>query len=491
MSFQASLFSPTLSSSPTLPSPNSTELTIDPYLYAPLLFESSESGDSPPSLPSSSPATRRPRTSWVFKHMPAEDPETIYLNKYMKTEWRCKYCSCSYATNGGNLAIKKHLLVKHGKTENSSRDNITAKRQQSIEDALELSESQSFKRRKLNTCGSTGQSISGGHLEVLHVKFITACHLPLRLVECPEFRDLLNYINNDIDTWLPASHTTITEWVLRQFSAMKESMKSRLQRARTDIHLTCDLWTSPNCLPILGVIAQYITEDGKLETTTLALVDIQGAHTGENLSKYIQDVIEDWGIALKLGFMQMDNASNNDTLIEELEARKSSIEIILIFILIFIGLFNDFGIEYCATDNRIRCMGHIINLSAQSFLFINQADALDESKSDSESPITLSDMEKYRKLGPLGKLHNFVVYIGRTPQRKQQWKLISRGKLISRDNGTRWNSWEKMLREAIPLQKCIDRYFDQYSDEYLCKDRLSDEDWVNLTKVNSIVKLYK
>ena len=146
--------------------------------------------------------------------MPAEDPETIYLNKYMKVEWRCKYCSLSYATNGGNLAIKKHLLVKHGKTEKSSRENITAKRQQSIEHALELSESQTFKRRKLNTCGGTGQSISGGHLEVLYVKFITACHLPLRLVECPEFRDLLNYINNDIDTWLPVSHTTVTDWVL-------------------------------------------------------------------------------------------------------------------------------------------------------------------------------------------------------------------------------------------------------------------------------------
>ena len=33
----------------------------------------------------------------------------------------------------------------------------------------------------------------------------------------------------------------------------------------------------------------------------------------------------------------MDNASNNDTLIEELEARKLSIEIILIFLRIFIG----------------------------------------------------------------------------------------------------------------------------------------------------------
>jgi hypothetical protein len=77
-----------------------------------------------------------------------------------------------------------------------------------------------------------------------------------------------------------------------------------------------------NCLPILGVVAQYISEDGNLETTTLALIDIQGAHTGENLSKYERDVIEDW----ELGFMQMDNASNNTTLIEELEARKSPIE---------------------------------------------------------------------------------------------------------------------------------------------------------------------
>jgi hypothetical protein len=87
---------------------------------------------------------------------------------------------------------------------------MSAKRQRSIEHALELSENQSFKRRKLNTTVSDGHSLDGGHLEVLYIKFLTACHLPLYLVECPEFRDLLNYINKDIDTWLPTSHTTIT-----------------------------------------------------------------------------------------------------------------------------------------------------------------------------------------------------------------------------------------------------------------------------------------
>jgi hypothetical protein len=105
-------------------------------------------------------------------------------------------------------------------------------------------------------------------------------------------------------------------------------------------YCSCDLWTSPNCLPILGVVAQYISEDGKLETTTLALIDVQGAHTGENLSKYMRDVIEDWGIASKLGFMQMDNASNNDTLIEELNYKRVShlwkLYLLLIFILVSI-----------------------------------------------------------------------------------------------------------------------------------------------------------
>jgi hypothetical protein len=77
--------------------------------------------------------------------------------------------------------IQRHLLEKHKKTEKSAREDTSAKRQRSIEQALELSQNQSFKRRKLNT-SSDGQSLDGSHLEVLYIKFLTACHLPLRLV---------------------------------------------------------------------------------------------------------------------------------------------------------------------------------------------------------------------------------------------------------------------------------------------------------------------
>ena len=144
------------------------------------------------------------------------DPDTKYqyFNRG-KEEWRYKYYSKAYSINRGTRVIQRHLLKKYTKTKKSSRENISAKRQQSIKHALKLSQNKSFKRRKLNTTNSNSNLLNSSHLKVLYIKFLTACHLPLRLVECPEFRDLLNYINNNINTWLPTSYTTITYQVLR------------------------------------------------------------------------------------------------------------------------------------------------------------------------------------------------------------------------------------------------------------------------------------
>jgi hypothetical protein len=89
---------------------------------------------------------------------------------------------------------------------------------------------------------------------------------------------------------------------------MKEQMKSRLHSACTDIHISYDLWTSPNCLPILGFVGHYISKDGQLDSATLALVEVEEEHSGENLARYLQEVVEDWGISSKLGYIQMDNA---------------------------------------------------------------------------------------------------------------------------------------------------------------------------------------
>jgi hypothetical protein len=78
------------------------------------------------------------------------------------------------------------------------------------------------------------------------------------------------------------------------------------------------MWKSANHLAILGIVAHYISEDGILQECLLAMKVVNGWHTGENLSQYVLQVIQDYGITSRLGYLQMDNASNNDSLIRVL-----------------------------------------------------------------------------------------------------------------------------------------------------------------------------
>ena len=137
-------------------------------------------------------------------------------------------------------------------------------------------------------------------------------------MECPEFRALLAYINDDIDTWLPDTHETIRKWIMRQYEDQKEKVKQRIQSAKSRVHISCDLWTSPNSLAILGVVGHYVTEDGQLEHHILALKDIDSEHDGSHLAEAILEVVDEWGFASKLGYFVMDNAGNNDTMMRSL-----------------------------------------------------------------------------------------------------------------------------------------------------------------------------
>jgi len=55
------------------------------------------------------------------------------------------------------------------------------------------------KRRKLNDLDGRDILLDRDILEVLYICFIAACNMPLRLVECQEFRALLSYLNKDVD----------------------------------------------------------------------------------------------------------------------------------------------------------------------------------------------------------------------------------------------------------------------------------------------------
>ena len=83
-------------------SPDFSSRPSSPELPAPVF--------SSASIPCSILPVKRPRTTWVWNHMPDPDPQTQYFNKNTgKPEWRCRYCTRRYATTGGTRAIMEHL----------------------------------------------------------------------------------------------------------------------------------------------------------------------------------------------------------------------------------------------------------------------------------------------------------------------------------------------------------------------------------------------
>lgn len=82
------------------------------------------------------------------------------------------------------------------------------------------------------------------------------------------------------------------------------------------VHVSCDLWTSTNDLPILVVILHYVDKKGYTRRNVAAMKEVDGAHTGENLAAVVIEVVTEWNIQGNLGYFMMDNADNNDTMIK-------------------------------------------------------------------------------------------------------------------------------------------------------------------------------
>ena len=120
--------------------------------------------------------------------------------------------------------------------------------------------------------------------------------------------------------------------MLRSFCYEKEHVKLALQSAISSIHFTLDIWTSPNAHALLGIVSHYTNEQGAPKQSVLVMKELRGEHIRENLASVFLKVLEDYQIISKLGYMMMDNANNNDTMMEYI----SDGIILLIILLIYI-----------------------------------------------------------------------------------------------------------------------------------------------------------
>ena len=88
-----------------------------------------------------------------------------------------------------------------------------------------------------------------------------------------------------------------------------------------------------------------------LGSTVLGMRRFHGPHTGENAAKHFWDVISRYLMEQKIGYFTLDNASNNETALQQICSYLARMNL----------LFNPI-------HRRLRCFGHIPDPVLKGFL---------------------------------------------------------------------------------------------------------------------------
>ena len=315
----------------------------------------------------------------------------------------------------------------------------------------------------------------------LLLRWIVCTNVSFSEVEHEQFRELLIYCNAVLGDLLPRSHNTIRDWVMKEFQAQRARVQGILAAYSGQVHLSFDMWTSTNSLALLGIVGHWI-DGGAVQMALFGMQRLRGAHTGENMAEAVVSVIEEYSLQSKFGYFMLDNAPTNDVCVRHL-CEKLQVDSTVK--------------EHSA--RRLRCTGHVINLVVKAFLFGTDADSFEV---DVTSAHELSNEQRelalWRKKGPVGKLHNMVHHIRRTPQRRERFfRFQLHGDseieqlMVVADNATRWNSTYSMIERAMRLKDPIDLFGARSLDDDMVEDQLSQDDWDQLTRILALLKPFK
>src|SRR5947199_2309270 len=82
---------------------------------------------------------------------------------------------------------------------------------------------------------------------------------------------------------------------------MAGAYKKEICFSKSLIHFSFDIWTSPNLIAMIAIVAHYVSNMGEAKDCLLGLKRVLGAHTGENMAWAVITTIEDYGLSEQIG----------------------------------------------------------------------------------------------------------------------------------------------------------------------------------------------
>jgi hypothetical protein len=114
------------------------------------------------------------------------------------------------------------------------------------------------------------------------------------------FRQLLKLTALGFNTIseLVLTRDNIRTWIFNKFLARKADIKRQfLEELRSKIHLSFDLWTSPNSMLIMAVVAHYLDRDFVNRSRLIVLRHLQGPYSGENMAALLLKIVREFEIS--------------------------------------------------------------------------------------------------------------------------------------------------------------------------------------------------
>ena len=194
-------------------------------------------------------------------------------------------------------------------------------------------------------------------------RFIVRANVSYRVVELDEFEELCRALNPQCAQTLLKSHTSIPRQIHSNYERQRRVVALALQSSASCINICTDSWTSGvnHQGEFQSIYARFVSRDGRLQHALLAMPELHHGHAGELVAPLVMHALESYSIEKRLGYVTADNASANDTLCRAIEE----------------SLSKRHGIDWDARQNRLRCLGHVLNIAVQSFLFCRNEEAFD------------------------------------------------------------------------------------------------------------------
>ena len=307
---------------------------------------------------------KRPRRGWWW-NFGAEWEETSSPDA--KFHWVCAVCVRWKAfLTTSSQHIQDHLAKIHGVVDPAN----------TIGRAVPILDQVVHQRRELTT--TEKDEIRRKRCRKALLEWFAHDRIAFSQVESDHFKAFCASLNEDYVRFIPSSHTSISSWLKAEFALKRADVAQQLVESKSLIHLSFDLWTSPQkTFTVISTVAHFLRPDYTNQSILLSLRKVEGTHSGENQAEHILDTLRTFKVD-RLGYFVCDNHGSNDTAIR--------------------AVLKEYEIPEQEERRRLRCLGHIINLAAQAFLFGRDAEAFEnEDLEDVEVAYRL-----WQSAGPVG-----------------------------------------------------------------------------------------